>query len=189
MSTEATITIDTFKTVTKAIAQSGNLDIMANHLTQLLVSALTIRGCAIFILDPELKELQTLASFGLSPKYLTKGPILAERSIAANLEGRPVIVSDVTKDMNVQYPEDAQKEGIAAIASIPIIFLNEVIGALRLYHHEVWHISRQDLESLNLLAENIALAMTYTRLLNAVKSIAEVVQVALPPGSSYLLKI
>ncbi len=51
MSTEATITIDTFKTVTKAIAQSGNLDILANHLTQLLVSALTIRGCAIFILD------------------------------------------------------------------------------------------------------------------------------------------
>ena len=66
------------------------------------------------------------------------------------------------------------------------IFLNEIIGALRLYHHEVWNISQQDLDSLHLLAENIGLAMTYTRLLNAVKSIAEIVQVALPAESSYL---
>jgi len=187
MSTEDRITIETFKAVTKAIAQSDNLDIMTNHLAQLLVAALDIKGCAIFILDPETTELEILASFGLSPKYLTKGPVAADKSLAANLKGTPVIVADVSKDENIQYPEEAKKEGIAAIASVPIVFLNEVLGALRLYHHDVWHISDQDLDSLHLLAENVGLVLTYTRLLNAIQSITEVINMALPtdllPGS------
>ena len=180
MSPEEKISIDIFKTVTKAIAQSSNLDIMANHLTQLLVSALEIKGCAIFVLIPDTKELIILASFGLSPRYLSKGPIQADKSIAATLEGKPVIVPDVWQDSGLQYPDEAKKEGIASILSVPIVFLNEVIGALRLYHHEVWHISDSDLESLHLLAENIGLAMTYTRLLNAVQTINEVAGMALP---------
>lgn len=187
MSTEERITIETFKAVTKAIAQSDNLDIMTNHLAQLLVAALDIKGCAIFILDPETNELEILASFGLSPKYLTKGPVAADKSLAANLKGNPVIVADVSKDENIQYPEEAKKEGIAAIASVPIVFLNEVLGALRLYHHDVWHMSDQDLDSLHLLAENVGLVLTYTRLLNAIQSITEVINMALPadllPGS------
>ncbi len=175
MSTETKITIDTFKTVTKAIAQSANLDIMASHLAQLLVAALGIKGCAIFVLDLDIKQLEILASFGLSPKYLTKGPLNADRSLAANLKGDPVIVPDVTASDMVQYPDAARKEGIWAIISIPIVFLGDILGSLRLYHHEVWHISDQDLDSLNLLAENIALAMSYTSLLNAVSSIEEVI--------------
>lgn len=180
MSTEAKITIETFKTVTKAIAQSDDLDIMTNHLSQLLVAALDIKACAIYVLDLETKELEILASFGLTPKYLSKGPILADKSIGANLKGEPVIVPDVSKDDSIQYPEDAKKEGIAAILSIPIVVSGGVLGALRLYHHETWHISDQDLDSLRLLSEVIGLAMTYTSLLKAIYSIDEVIHMGLP---------
>ena len=181
MSSEIKITIETFKTVTKAIAQSDNLDIMANHLAQLLVTALDIKACAIFVQDPDIKELEILASCGLSPKYLSKGPLLADMSLAANLKGEPMIVADVSKDKNIQYPEEARKEGIAAILSVPIVFLNEVLGALRLYY-ETWQISEQDLDSLYLLPEHVGLVMTYTRLLNAIQSITEVINLALPTG-------
>lgn len=174
------INIEIFKTVTKAIAESDNLDIMANHLAQLLVASLDIKSCAIFVLEPESKELEVLASFGLSPKYLSKGPIQADKSFASNLEGKPVVVPDVSEVQNLQYPEEARSEGIGAIVSIPIVFLSEVIGVLRLYHGEVWTISEQDLDSLNLLAENIGLAMSYTRLHNAIQSIMEVIGRALP---------
>lgn len=188
MSAESKITIDIFKTVTKAIAQSVSLDVMANHLTQLLVTALGIKGCAIFFLNSDTKGLETLASFGLSPMYLTKGPVLATKSIAENLEGKPVIISDVSNNSNVQYPEEAKKEGIAAILSIPITFSMEVLGALRLYHHEVWEVSEQDVDSLRLLGENIGLAITYTRLLNAARSISDVIDAALPPELMPLLR-
>jgi signal transduction protein with GAF and PtsI domain len=180
MSQETKITIETFKTVIHAIAQSHNLDIMANHLAQLLVAGLDIKACAIYLLDLETKQLELLASFGLTTKYISKGPVLAEKSIAANLKGDPVIVADVNKDPNVQYPEEAQREGIASIVSLPIMVSGGVLGALRLYHHETWHISDQDLDSLHLLVDFVGLAMTYTSLLNAIYSIDEVIHMGLP---------
>ena len=121
-----------------------------------------------------------LASFGLSPSYLTKGPLLADKSIAMNLEGKPVIIADVSKPSTLQYPEEAKKEGISAVVSIPIAFSREIIGVLRLYHHEVWDLCAEDLDSLQLLAANVGLAMAYTRLLNAVQSISEVTKSVLP---------
>ena len=178
MPAEEKIDIDLFKIVFKAMAQSDNLEIMANHLTQLLVAALEMKGCTIFAINPDTEELEVLASFGLSMSYVHKGPILKDKSIGATLKGAPVIIRDINKTNRLQYPDDAKKEGIGAIVSIPIKFYDKVIGALRLYHHEVWDVPEQDFDSLHLLAENIGLAMTYTRLLNAIQSITEVVNMA-----------
>ena len=171
MSAEEKIDIDLFKVVFRAIAQSDNLEIMANHLTQLLVAALEIKGCTIFALNPELDELEVLASFGLSMSYLQKGPILSDKSIADTFRGKPIVIADVNNTDRLQYPQDAKEEGIGAIVSVPVNFSGRVIGALRLYHKDVWDISDRDVDSLLVLAENIGLAMTYTRVLNALKTI------------------
>lgn len=171
MPAEEKIDIDLFKIVFKAMAQSDNLEIMANHLTQLLVATLEMKGCTIFVINPETEELEVLASFGLSMSYVHKGPILGDKSIAATLKGKPVIIHDITKTDRLQYPDDAKKEGIGAMVSIPIKFYDKVIGELRLYHHKVWDISEKDVDSLSVLARNIGLAMAYTRMLKTVKKI------------------
>ena len=171
MPVEEKIDIDLFKTVFKAMAQSDNLEIMANHLTQLLVAALEIKGCTIFAVNPETEELEILASFGLSMGYVHKGPIMKDKSIGATMVGEPIVVRDINKSDRLQYPKDAKKEGIGAIVSIPIKFYDKTIGALRLYHHDVWDISEKDVDSLSVLARNIGLAMSYTRMLKAVNEI------------------
>jgi len=176
MEAQTQIGIETFKIVTKAIAQSDNLDDMSHHLAQLLVASLEIKGCALFILNPETQDLEVLASFGLSTKYLTKGPLSAPKSITeAFKERKAVIIPDIDKDNTLQYPAAAKEEGIKAIVSIPVAFSNETIGVLRLYHEATWEVSGHDLDSLNVLADQIGLAMTYSRLLNAVKAISEIV--------------
>lgn len=171
MAVEEKIDIDVFKVVFRAMAQSDNLEIMANHLAQLLVATLEIKGCTIFALSRETEELEVLASFGMSMGYVNKGPVLSKKSIVATLKGKPIVVQDVNNTDLLQYPEDAIKEGIGAIVSIPILFFGEVVGALRLYHHEIWDISEKDVDSLLVLAENIGLAMAYTRVLKALKTI------------------
>lgn len=176
MTSQDRIDVEIFKIVSKAIATSDNLEIMTNHLSQLLTAALEIKGCAIFALNPTTKELENIASFGLSAGYLTKGPVLADKSISAALEGKPVIIRDVSKDKRLQYPDEAQKEGIASILSIPILFTTEALGVLRLYHHEVWDISNRDVDSLLILAEHIGLSLRYTGLLNALQSIQEAIK-------------
>jgi len=186
MTSENRITIDLFKAVTRAVAHSEDLDVMTNHLAQLLTASLDIKGCAFFVLNAVTEELEILASFGLSAKYLTKGPLSTPKSINATFQGNPVVIADISKkNKSLQYPEEARKEGIAAIISLPIVHLNEVVGVLRLYHYNVWRISDQDLESLQILAGIIGLAMTYTRFHNTVHAIAEIVgntfQVELAP--------
>jgi len=168
------------KSVTKAVAGSTSLDTMSNLLAQLLVGTLHIKGCAVFFLNPESGELEVIASFGLSSAYLTKGPVSAGRSIAAALNGKPVAVTDIEKDTSLQYPDKAKAEGIRAIVSVPISVSGEVVGVLRLYDGEAWEVSDEDMDSLLVLADNMGLAMSYIRLLNALESVSEIARVALP---------
>jgi transcriptional regulator with GAF, ATPase, and Fis domain len=168
------ISIDTYKVVARAIAESDNLRNMTSQLTQLLVGTLGIKGCTIFALNPEEEELEVLASFGLSTDYLNKGPLLLSKSIDRQLR-EPTVVGDVGTSDRLQYPEDAQKEGIGAMVSLPIDLYGKFIGALRLYHYEKWEVSDRDLDSLTVLAETIGMAMMYTRLLNAVQSVKDTV--------------
>jgi len=175
MVAEDRINMDIYKVVTRAIAASDNLEDMATQLTQLLVGALGIKGSTIFVLNPATEELEALASFGLSINYMNKGPILVKKSIDHQLRGEPTVIGDVSKSDRLQYPEDAKKEGISAIVSLPIRLHGKLIGVLRLYHYEQWDVSERDLDSLMILSENIGLALMYTRLLQALKSIIETV--------------
>jgi len=175
MVAEDRINMDIFKVVTRAIAASDNLEDMATQLTQLLVGALGIKGSTIFVLNPATEELEALASFGLSINYMNKGPILVKKSIDHQLRGEPTVIGDVSRSDRLQYPDDAKKEGINAIVSLPIRLHGKLIGVLRLYHYEQWDVSERDLDSLMILSENIGLALMYTRLLQALKSIIETV--------------
>jgi transcriptional regulator with GAF, ATPase, and Fis domain len=99
--------------------------------------------------------------------------VLSKKSIARTLKGEPVVVSDIEKAKVLQYPEQTRAEGIRAIISLPVVLYGQVIGALRLYHREVWKISDRDLDSLLVLAEMIGLAMSYTRLSQAMHAVRE----------------
>ena len=175
MVAEDRINMDIFKVVNRAIAASDNLEDMATQLNQLLVGALGIKGSTIFVLNPATEELEALASFGLSINYMNKGPVLVKKSLDHQLRGEPVVIRDVTTSDRLQYPEDAQKEGIRAIISLPVKLHGKLIGVLRLYHYEKWDVTERDLDSLTVFAENIGLALTYIRILQALKSVKETV--------------
>ncbi len=180
MATGTKINIEVFKSVTKAVSRSEHLDIMSNHLTQLLVAAMDIKGCAIYALDTGTKELERVASFGLSMDYVAKGPILAPKSIAECMSGKPVIVSDIAMNERIQYPEEARKEGITAIVSIPIRASGVVLGTLRLYQDRPWDLLEDDLNSLVLLAEFIGLAMNYTVAMDTLSEIRNLIKQKIP---------
>jgi signal transduction protein with GAF and PtsI domain len=169
------IDLDIFQLVFEVITKSENADTMSNQLTQVLVGALGIKGATIFVLNPELEELEILASSGLSINYVNKGPILVDKSIKLPSNREPVIISDVTTSDRLQYPENAKEEKIRAIVSLPITLRGKIVGALRLYSSQVWDISERDIEHLQVIALNIGVALMYFRLANAVLSVKETV--------------
>lgn len=175
MAEQSKINLEIYKLFVQTITEANNIELMANKLTQILVATLGIKGATIFILDPELEELEFLASAGLSTNYINKGPILVDKSIKLGANRESVIISDTQKSDQLQYPEKAVAEGIRAIVSHPITMRGKIIGALRLYHSAQWEITETDMNYLEVLAQNIGVALMYFRVANAIRNVRETV--------------
>ena len=98
-----------------------------------------------------------------------------DQSIKLESNLTSLIIKDTQKSDVLQYPEKAQEEGIRAIVSLPINIRGKVIGALRMYHSQVWNPSGEELSFLQVLTYNIGMALMYFRLSNAVQDIKDTV--------------
>jgi GAF domain-containing protein len=155
---------DTFLKITNAISHSKDPEEVALMTVESITTALNMKGCALFLVDRKRDELKVAASFGLSNEYLNKGPLCASRSIAQSLHEGPVAIYDVADDPRIQYPEEAEKEGIASMLSVPIVSGGQVIGALRVYTAEPWEFTLDDVDFVQALAEIAGMSITRSKL-------------------------
>jgi GAF domain-containing protein len=118
-----------------AASISSSLDVKAilQSLTEDVAKNLDVKAASVRLLADDKHSLKLVASYGLSEKYLNKGKISAEKSIAQALKGKPVVVKNAFTDEGVQYKKEKQEEGIVSILCVPIKSKDDVIGVLRLY--------------------------------------------------------
>ncbi len=118
-----------------SVSMNSSFDVkkIMHILSEDVAHAFGVKAVSVRLLDKEKKILQLVASYGLSEKYLSKGPISAEKSIAEALNGKPIVVKDAAGDKGVQYKDEKRHEGIISILCVPIKAKEDVIGVLRLY--------------------------------------------------------
>lgn len=119
-----------------AVNLSGSLEVrdILNAMTTDLARALGVKAASISLLDENGENLALVASYGLSEKYLKKGPVSSRKNLAQLLKGqKPMVIQDVATDPEVQYRQMKQEEGIVTILSVPVKTKETVIGVLRLY--------------------------------------------------------
>ena len=158
------INYDTFIKISKAISHSRDPEEVVLMTVESIKGALDVKGCSLFLINHKTKELEVAASYGLSQEYITKGPVSALQSIAQSLEEGPVAIYDVSDDPRIQYPEQAQKEGIASILSVPIVAHEKIIGAIRVYTSEPWEVTLDDVNFVQALAQFAGMALDMCRL-------------------------
>ena len=144
---------ETLLTITKAISMSKDPTEVISISVKSIRESLGVKGSALLLINPETHELELVASDGLSKTYLDKGPLSALKSITASLKEGPTAIYDVSDDPRIQYPEEAVKEGIASILSVPIHVKGEVIGNLRIYTSEPWEFTLEDVNFIQAIAE------------------------------------
>lgn len=97
-----------------------------------LVQQFGLKSCHFRLLSRDQKVLEHVAAWGLSEKFLNKGPVDAERSVTDALQNRVVMINDCSTDTRIQYPLEFSEEGIVSLITLPLATRGQVVGVMRL---------------------------------------------------------
>jgi signal transduction protein with GAF and PtsI domain len=159
-----------FRDTCKVINSSLNLSKVLDLITENMIAALNVKACSVFLWDKKRSTLEVSATRGLNESYLKKGSLDADKSIAETLRGECVLISDVSSDSRVQYPDEAKKEGIASIFSVPISVKGYIIGVLRIYTSEKRNFTEDQVEFITGLADMSGIAIDNARMYDHLKA-------------------
>ncbi len=162
--------------VTNAISQCKEPEEVALITAESVKTGFGAKGCSVFLVNKDTRELGLAASSGLSDEYLNKGPVRYMQKITEAKDQVPIAIYDVQDDPRIQYPEAAQKEGISSLLGVPIVAHNSVIGALRVYSAEPWEASIQDITLIQAIAQICGMAMDMCRMYKGYKTSIEVLK-------------
>jgi signal transduction protein with GAF and PtsI domain len=157
--------------VSRSISSTLSLSEVLSGIVENAAKAFGFKAASIRLFDEEKKSLDVKATYGLSEAYLKKGPIEVQKSPIDRecMEGRAVIVSDVSKDSRLQYPEEIIKEGIRAILSVPLSIRGTVMGVLRVYTSNPYSFTPIEINFISALASSGAIAIENARLFEHIK--------------------
>lgn len=149
--------------VASILNSERNPRVLLNSIVESVAKATGAKACSLMLFTPEREVLLHSIAYGLSNWYLRKGPVTVGKVISDVLEGRPVAVLDATTDERVLYREQARKEGIASILSVPMKLRGEVIGILRVYTAKQYRFTKGDINFVETIANLAAVALENLR--------------------------
>lgn len=156
-----------------ALAINSSLDfkevlaIVARQATE----AVQVKGCFIRLLDRQGESLLPGASFGLSDRYRSKGPVRVDKSGVDReaLSGRITYIADVTRDDRFQYRDEARAEGLVSLLVLPLEAHGVRIGVLRLYEDRERVFDAEESEFARSVAALSAVSLENARLHQSLK--------------------
>lgn len=160
-----------FKAISHAISTYRDLDVLLDHLTEGTAKTFNAKGCCIMLLDEDVKQLFTVSSYGLSDEYRQKGPVFVDEKYTALVTGDAVLVENMQASDIIQYPRAAEKEGIVSMLSLPIRYIDTVLGVIRIYLGESKGFHEDDIDTMKLMGEHLGLVIEINGLRNVLEAL------------------
>jgi GAF domain-containing protein len=151
--------------VARTINSTLSLPQVLNRIAESTTRAMRARACSIRLLSPLDEALSIGAVYGLSERYLAKGPVQVSQSGIDReaLKGSVVAVEDATTDPGFQYPQEAAAEGIRSVLVAPLAVRGVAIGVIRVYTGETRQFAEHEKDFLRAIAELSAIAIDNAR--------------------------
>jgi serine phosphatase RsbU (regulator of sigma subunit) len=154
--------------VAMILAEPRDLQKVLQRTVTLVCEVMQTKAASIRLIDAENDELVIKAVYNLSDEYLAKGPVRLSKAdidkIALGPDGFEY-VRDMATDPRVQYPQEAQREGIVSMLSVGMIYKGAAIGVLRIYTDEETVFTPLRIDLLKAIAAQAAAAIENARLL------------------------
>jgi GAF domain-containing protein len=158
---------EAFQNIAHQVNSTLELDKVLTTLLVQLVRELNVKAGSLRLLGPRRQTLHLAAAYGLSKAYMDKGAVtLAESSVDRMVleTNEPKVLSELTRQAGVQYPEEAAKEGIRSVLILPLRAHATNIGVLRLYSAQVRVFGNEDLYFARALADLGAISIENAKL-------------------------
>jgi signal transduction histidine kinase len=157
---------ETLASVSQTINSTLNLDDALSVITQEACVLMKARMCSLMLLDETRAWLDLRASHGAGEAYLRKPRVSVEEGLLGVVIRRkkPLQVPNVQTSTRYQNVEVAQREGLVALLSVPLLFTGQAIGTLNVYTGQQYGFSNEEIRILSALAELSAIAIERARL-------------------------
>lgn len=162
--------IEALGRVAHDLARVGDLERTMRRLAEEGMRVFGAQRAGVYFLRAGLGIVGSPVTIGLSPEYVrqvvthAKGLHVIERI----LESRPVFLADAREMRNAPMAGAVEREGIVSQAALPLNFMGDVIGALVFYHNERRNYTEDERRLALAFADQAALAIGKSRLLEQV---------------------
>jgi len=150
---------DVLHVTAKAINSTLRTEEVLPLIARIVTVKTGLKGCSMMLIDEEKKHLIHTVTYGMSDEFLNKGVIMTDGILADVMQGKPVIITDVSNDPRIQYPTETLKEGIASELNVPLNLKDEFLGVMRLYTAKKQEFSENMIKLLMAIAELSAIAI------------------------------
>lgn len=153
--------------ISRTITSNLYLEEILQLLVNMTAQTLGYRIVTVMLLDEERGELTLKATQAESNEYRQKPPIKIGESVAGQVveQNRVKVIRDVKEHPDYRFPDIAQKEGLTSMACVPLRIKEKAIGVLSCYTERPHFFSDEELETLEAVANQAALAIEHAKLM------------------------
>ena len=153
--------------VSRAVVSNRYLEEILSLVVGLTAEVIGSKICSLMLLDEGKQELVIKATQSLSETYRSKPPIKVGESVSGRAvqTRQPLTVLDVKTERGYKYPEIARQEGLTSLVAVPMRVKDRVMGVLNCYTTEEREFTPEEIQLLQGVANQAALAIDNTRLL------------------------
>jgi len=136
------------------LAKARDLNTTLNILAKNITEIMDVKGATIRLLDEKNQTLEIVAAHGMGKSYLKKGPVVLKKHPVDQkvLKGKAVKTKNILKEPHVLYLEEARKEGIKSVLSVPLMAEKRAIGVVRAYTSTPHDFTSVEIDRLRALA-------------------------------------
>ena len=170
--------IEVLSKVSGVVVSSNYLEEILHLIVSMTAETMHSKVCSLMLLNEERGELIIAATQSLSEAYKHKPPIKVGQSVSglAVRDGKPLVIPDVQGDERYAYPDVARQDGLRSLLCVPMMVKSRALGVLNLYTTEPHAFSVDEIQLIQTIANQAAVAISNTRLLSETISMREALE-------------
>lgn len=172
---EKSRTTQAMSRLSSSVASDIHLEEIFSVFMSITAELMNSKICSLMLYDKKTETLSLAATQSLSTEYLNKPNIKLRESVSgrAILEKRPIIIENVQTEKGYNFPDIAKKEGLFSLLSVPLIVDDEAIGVLNSYKNYIHEFSKDEVDLLSAVANQMAIAIQKTKLISEKKDLED----------------